>query len=1010
MSAFCSEAVIRKAADWRAFKQGSDLVAAVTDAVSTESGWRGAVRDGRRPLRVLVIARSATDMEVRCPCRENQSTGAFCAHAVAVGLALASGKPASATAAETTTPGLAVADNPAPPAAWDLEFPPPWRRMVASGKLAVRIAPSTALPDASDASITTWLATIGAPDGGMLQIDGTRLGTFLVAAADHPRISCGGEMLEITTDALLKIASVVPVGERVIITPEHREIRHLGHLTAEISENRISLITKPIPAALGALTAGNPAELPLRSFLEWVESLGDTLAWPDAGWMAEIHFVAAKPEISITIGTSGRAIDARPLVQYGDSPPVVPNGGNIPGLPELIDTTCRMRDRQAESHAVASLERHGFTRVENDRDQWQLTDEARIADFLNEGIHSLQSQFTLHHGPGLAKRIRDVAVISPKFEILGSGEDWLEFNLSFQTNDNQESIDPTEVWRLLKTGGGGKPKNLSRDLTEVIDPLFSELDLKQENGRFIARGASILSIKELYKYLSKTNNKNELRNKEFAMPSTLSAKLRPYQLVGAAWLVERLRAFRGALLADDMGLGKTIQTIAVIERLFLDCVMVGQAPDGEGDASGSGVHDGVATGSVLVVATTSLLGNWRAEFAKFAPGRRVRVLHGASRDAEKKQAGPGEVWLTSFGTLARDLAWYLRRGFLAVVVDEASLMRNPDTDHAKALFKLDAQYRIALSGTPVENGLRDLWSIFRFIQPGWLGGRREFQQRYEGAAANGDGPTLRRLRIKTAPFMLRRTKEEVAPELPTKILIDEFIDLTDDQQAVYRELLTAGRRSVEKLMDAKNKGAARMQMLTALLRMRQACCDLALLGDDRFKQMSLAKRSSKIERLIELIEEALSGNHKVLVFSQFSTQLHKILECMESRNIRTIQLDGTTRNRQELVDRFQSTDGPPVFLVSLKAGGYGLNLTAADVVIHFDPWWNPAAEAQATDRAHRIGQTRPVTVYRLLTRGTVEEKVVALQKRKRAIAAAIDEAGVGDAPGWSESDLAALLE
>jgi SNF2 family DNA or RNA helicase len=268
---------------------------------------------------------------------------------------------------------------------------------------------------------------------------------------------------------------------------------------------------------------------------------------------------------------------------------------------------------------------------------------------------------------------------------------------------------------------------------------------------------------------------------------------------------------------------------------------------------------------------------------------------------------------------------------------------------------------------------------------------------------------MERLRLKVSPFLLRRTKEQVAPELPSKIVIDEFCDLSPDQTAVYRELLIEGRKRVETMSDSGNQGAARMRMLTALLRLRQTCCDLALLGNDRLNQLLTTRRSAKLQRLLELLEEAINGDHRILVFSQFQKQLLEIEKCVSERGWSSLRLDGQTRNRQALVDRFQSPDGPPVFLISLKAGGYGLNLTAADTVIHFDPWWNPAAEAQATDRAHRIGQTRPVTVYRLLTRGTVEEKVVRLQAGKRELAGAIDESGSGDAVGWSDQDLEALL-
>jgi len=1004
MNPLCNESTIRKAADWRAFKQGTVLMASVADAALTDTGWRGTVRDGKRPLRVAVIARTATDIEVRCPCREHQSTGAFCAHAVAVGLVLASEKTQPRGSRAPSTAAAAPPTGAIPVVAWQIHFPPPWRRMLADAKLAVKITATDAPSDASDHPFTAWLNETGAPRGGMLQLAGTRLAGFLMAVAGHPRVACDDASIEITSDALLRIATVERDRDRVVITPECSEIHRIANLSAILSENRISLATTPLPFECSALSQGKPASIPIGTFLAQAESLSGILAWPDEGWLAGLRFVAAKPDLEITFSAHGSRLDARPLVRYGEAPAVVTGSGSIHGLPELIGNVCRIRDTQAESQLINTLERHGFIRALDPPSLWQLLDENQIADFLNETMPSLESRYTIHHGPGLAKRIRECAVITPKFDIVASGEDWLEFKLSFQSNDHKCPIDPSEVWRMLKGGTAERPMRVSRELSEIIEPLFSELDLMQKDGLFTARGASKECIIQLRNYSDNTHNKNELNKLKFTIPATLCAELRPYQLIGAAWIWNCLNSFRGALLADDMGLGKTLQTIAVIERLF------------ENDAGNNR--------SILVVATTSLLGSWSAEFGKFAPGRKVRILHGARRDAEKEQVESGEVWLTSFTTLFRDLAWYLRQDFLVVVVDEASLMRNPDTDHAKALFKLNAANRIALSGTPIENGVRDLWSIFRFIQPGWLGGRREFQQRYESPLGEGDPWALRRLRVKTAPLMLRRTKEEVAPELPAKIYIDEFVDLSKDQQAVYRELLAEGRRGVERLADAANPAAARMQMLTTLLRMRQACCDLALLGNDRLKQMDVLKRSAKMERLFELLNEAILGNHKVLIFSQFKTQLQEIRKCLNVRNIDSIQLDGSSRNRQELVDHFQSPDGPPVFLISLKAGGYGLNLTAADVVIHFDPWWNPAAEAQATDRAHRIGQTRPVTVYRLLTRGTVEEKVVSLQRRKRVIATAIDEFAQGaletedgggvdhsplDAPGWNNQDIAALL-
>jgi SNF2 family DNA or RNA helicase len=441
-----------------------------------------------------------------------------------------------------------------------------------------------------------------------------------------------------------------------------------------------------------------------------------------------------------------------------------------------------------------------------------------------------------------------------------------------------------------------------------------------------------------------------------------------------------------------MGLGKTIQTIACIEQLLTSCSQQGNA---------------------LVVVTTSLLGNWKAELSRFTPDRNVVILHGAGRDKFREKITEGTVVLTTYSTLARDLAYHLRQEYSLAVIDEASLIRNPDTDHSKAVAKLNARNRIALTGTPVENSARDLWSIFRFIQPGWLGTRKQFEEKYEQPLKTDASKeqTSRLLRLKTSPFVLRRTKQEVAPELPSKILIDEFCTLSKEQLATYRELHKEGQKRADEIRDSGQTAAARMQTLTTLLRLRQACCDLALFDSETLKALPIPRRSAKLERLLEITEQSISAGSRILVFSQFQKQLVEIETALSSLDIATLRLDGKSRNRQDLVDRFQSPDGPPVFLISLKAGGYGLNLTAADVVIHFDPWWNPAAEAQATDRAHRIGQTKPVTVFRLLTRGTVEEKVIRLQAGKRALADSLDESlAPTDFPAMSGVDLELLLK
>lgn len=1003
-----TEATIRTAASWQSFKEGKALFdsGAVSESKVGQMGWHGAVRVGKRVFRCTVVVKTATNLDTHCPCQENQRTGALCGHAVAAGLA-------ALNRGKTEIPAQTVVSKPAPaPLAavpWQILLPLNWRDALARGKLSATLA-SAAKEEISlaDERLNAWLSKEGVVKKDLLSLvlDGPRVPAFLECVADHPRLAAGKDRvsIQIRSGERLRLSAANRKNEEILLIPEAEsgpwvEIAGSFWQIGEDSLTRVGEGNLPneLAPAMKDLAAGRPVSLPISHFFNHLSSWQEWLHFPVDSWLESLHFVQAPAQFELTLEGSLQHLEAQLSVRYGDSPPVPPGLGKVEGLPRLVGDHCEVRDLAKEEKAVGRLSRMGFD-VENfSNGRWVMKGESSILDFLTQSLPLLRKEWTVIEGERFGHVQKQVAVVSPHIEIRGSGEDWLSFDLKFQTSDGIE-VSAVEVRRLLRAGKGsgasadGRRLVISDDIANLIDPLFSDLDLRQESGGFMASARAGELVREIRNKISKSQNESELDQPiSFNPPSTLVASLRPYQTHGAGWMTDRVQRFGGALLADDMGLGKTLQTIALIERLF------------ENDSKDSGV--------VMVVATASLLGNWRAEFARFAPQRSVRILHGASRDKERDKVQAGDVVLTSYGTLARDLAYHLKRDYRAVVVDEASLMRNPDTDHAKAVSKLRANCRVALTGTPIENGVKDLWSIFRFIQPGWLGNREEFRDRYELPLASGEsaGAVIERLRLKISPFLLRRTKEQVAPELPSKLFIDEFCDLSADQQAVYKELLVEGRKRVDAIADSGNKGAARMQMLTALLRLRQTCCDLALLGNERFNQLLVAKRSAKLQRLLELIEEAVAGNHRMLIFSQFQTQLKEIEKCVAERGWESLRLDGQSRNRQQLVDRFQQPDGPPVFLISLKAGGYGLNLTAADTVVHFDPWWNPAAEAQATDRAHRIGQTRPVTVYRLLTRGTVEEKVVRLQAKKRELASAIDENGVGDAAGWSMEELESML-
>jgi hypothetical protein len=453
---------------------------------------------------------------------------------------------------------------------------------------------------------------------------------------------------------------------------------------------------------------------------------------------------------------------------------------------------------------------------------------------------------------------------------------------------------------------------------------------------------------------------------EADLPVDLKADLRHYQRVGVNWLCFLRDAGMGATLADDMGLGKTLQALCVLR------------------------------GRCLVVCPTSVVHNWADELRKFRPGLSFDVYHGPKRRLDPDTA----VTLTSYALLRLDQATLAAVNWDVVVLDEAQTIKNPESQVTQAAYSLKAQFRMTLSGTPVENRLEELWSQFHFSNPGLLGGRSEFQAQYSEPISLGVSGAAARLRSKIRPFLLRRDKKTVAPELPPRSDVVLRCDLSETERQLYDAISAATKKEVVEQLRA---GGGVMQALEALLRLRQAACHPALVpGSD-------AVSSSKTERLVDALEAAQADGHKSLVFSQWTSFLDLLEPHMTARGIRFNRLDGSTRDRGQVVADFQSPGGPEVMLLSLKAGGTGLNLTAADHVFLMDLWWNPAVEQQAMDRAHRIGQENPVFVYRLVSRDTVEERILALQDQKRAIADAALADGAG-AQSLTREDLLALLD
>ncbi len=470
-----------------------------------------------------------------------------------------------------------------------------------------------------------------------------------------------------------------------------------------------------------------------------------------------------------------------------------------------------------------------------------------------------------------------------------------------------------------------------------------------------------------------------------AQPPGLQAELRSYQRQGLSWL-QFLRAYDlGGILADDMGLGKTIQTLAhlLVEK-----------------------EAGRADRPSLVVAPTSLMVNWRREAERFAPSLKVLVLHGPERKRHFPAIAEQDLVLTTYPLLPRDAETLRAQEWHLLVLDEAQNIKNPRAKAATTARELNARHRLCLTGTPMENHLGELWSQFHFLMPGLLGDEKHFRRLFRNPIEkHADAIRQQQLQKRIAPFMLRREKAEVVTELPDKTEIVSEVELEGAQRDLYETIRVAMHEKVRREIDKKGIQRSQIIILDALLKLRQVCCDPRLLKMDAAKKV---KQSAKLDQLMTMLPEMLEEGRRVLLFSQFTSMLSLIEPELAKRKIDYVKLTGQTRDRATPVDRFQNGEAP-LFLISLKAGGSGLNLTAADTVIHYDPWWNPAVERQATDRAHRIGQKKAVFVYKFVTRGTVEEKITALQQKKQALADALFGDGK-QAARLGEDDLRALFE
>lgn len=603
-------------------------------------------------------------------------------------------------------------------------------------------------------------------------------------------------------------------------------------------------------------------------------------------------------------------------------------------------------------------------------------------------------------------------------ELRPRGGGWFDLSVGFEVHGNTHDLLPI-LAELLENEmaedaleGAGQPyvyaplpngdalqlpvervSRILQHLSLLIDPVFPE-----RTQVHALDAASLTEALQLEAPVEISELAGGLRNfktiEKTGPPHGLQATLREYQLAGFQWMHFLARHGLHGILADDMGLGKTLQSLTHILH-----------------EQTAGYHQNKPA---LVIAPTSVISNWQAEAQKFTPELKVLVLEGLQRRRHFESIPHADIVLTSYALLHRDIDALEKHDFHLAILDEAQHVKNPDAKVAQAACRLNASHRLCLSGTPVENHLGELWSLMKFLQPGWLGTRQKFDETYRNPSgkSSNEGEMNKKLialKQRIAPLILRRTKDQVATELPPKTELIHRIELHTDQKDLYETVRAMMNKRVRQAIAAKGGSQYQMVFLDALLKLRQICCHPALLPDN-FEALNM--ESAKLKFLNELLDVLVEEGRRILIFSQFTTMLAHIENQLKAKRVPHLMLTGESKNRGELVEKFQSGEFP-VFLISLKAGGTGLNLTAADTVIHFDPWWNPAAEAQATDRAYRIGQDKPVFVHKLLCRDTVEERIHQLQQDKAKLAAGLlSEADIIDkiSPDMMQNLLGSLEE
>lgn len=693
------------------------------------------------------------------------------------------------------------------------------------------------------------------------------------------------------------------------------------------------------------------------------------------GGVANAEEVEAQPQPHVHLLPAGEGLKAALLTRpFGDHGPYYrPGTGGEMVIAEVDGKRLQThRDLKAEKKLARAVEKSCPTlqRLEDTDREWLVGDPEDCLELLLE-LQDLGDQVAVEWPEGEKFRILQQASLSNFSMQIRQQRDWFAASGELKISDDQV-LDMQHLMELLEASPGrfvkledGQFLALTQEFRKRLDELRAYSEKNGKNLRFHPLTSLAMEdwVDEVGQLKTDKHWKDHIKRLKEAqalqpeLPSTLQATLRDYQLNGFQWLARLAHWGVGACLADDMGLGKTLQALAVI---------LTRAPEGP----------------TLIVAPTSVCMNWLSEAEKFAPTLKPIEFGSSDRQQTLDTLQPFDMVVCSYGLLQQeDVANMLAQvEWQTIVLDEAQAIKNSATKRSKAAMQLQGSFKLITTGTPIENHLGELWNLFRFINPGLLGSQDQFNQKFAVPIERyQDKQARNRLKKLIQPFILRRTKSQVLDELPARTEITLQVELSVEEMAFYEALR---RDAINKLSDSDAEaGAKHLQVLAEIMRLRRSCCNTRLVRKD------VSLPSAKLEAFGEILEELLGNNHKALVFSQFVDHLTILREFLDEQQVTYQYLDGSTptKARKQRVDAFQAGEGD-VFLISLKAGGTGLNLTAADFVIHMDPWWNPAVEDQASDRAHRIGQQRPVTIYRLVAKDTIEEKIVDLHRQKRDLA------------------------